>query len=188
MDIDSIAAQIIKDLQATDRLRRKHASFWNFHRKGPKEFGVFTEALRRIESDYGAKIESWAACNPDPPDITFQTANVRIGVEITELVNELALNAQLHDPAAYSMELLRYGVSEAKSQLKEIVIEKEKKVKSVAQNFNSLVLLLHTDEPMISSDHFLDYHLPVPSNIFERIYLLFSHDPAKSGCPIVRLQ
>lgn len=188
MLVEEVAAQILADLGATERLRRKHASFWNFARKGPKEMAVFTEAMGRIAQDLPGPITGWRPVPEDPPDIELTTGAERIGVEITELVNTRALKAQLHAPHTYSEQLLRYGPDQAKTQLAAIVKEKESKIGSVASSYDSVALLIHTDEPLLASEMLADHRLSPASNVYRWVYLLFSYDPAKNECPLVRLQ
>jgi hypothetical protein len=188
MLIDQVAAQIVSDLRATDRLRRRHASFWNFARKGPKEMGVFTEAMQRISEDLPAPISGWRPVDLDPPDVELTSGDERIGVEITELVNPRALRAQVHQNYTYSQELLSYGPEQAKAQIAEIVAEKEAKIRPVIAQYDSVALLIHTDEPMLTSKMLTGHRLQPGSEVYRWVYLLFSYEPEKGECPLVRLQ
>ena len=188
MNVAEVAAQIVADLEATDRLRRKHASFWNFARKGPKEMGVFTEAMGRIEKDLAAPISAWNPVLQDPPDIELISGAERIGVEITELVNPRAVKAQLDQNLSYERELLRYGPDQAKTRIAEIVKEKEAKIRPVISTYDALALLIHTDEPMLDSEMLADHRLTPASAVYRWVYLLFSYEPSKNECPLVRLQ
>jgi hypothetical protein len=188
MSVEEIAAQIVSDLGATDRLSRKHASFWNFAKKGPKEMGVFTEAMERIAEDLDGPITGWSPVHPDPPDIELTSGTDTIGVEITELVNPKALKAQLSGSVTYSEELLDYGPDQAKTQIAEIVKEKEEKIGRAIHRYDAAALLIHTDEPMLTSEMFQCYRLSPPSEVYRWVYLLFSYEPAKNECPLVRLQ
>ncbi|MFZ5565437.1 MAG: hypothetical protein ACOY95_00390 [Pseudomonadota bacterium] len=185
MDTNEVIEQILADLRSTDRLKRRHASFWNFVRKGPKEIAVFTEAMRRIECDVGESITSWSIPVPDPPDIVVTLGSEKIGIEITELVNPKALRAQLHVPERYGIELIQYGAEEAKSRLKDIISEKESKLVLVGDKYDRFILLVHTDEPTLSSDQFRDWKVNLSSSVFCRAYLLFSYEPAYGECPLV---
>lgn len=187
IDQDEIVDAILKGLTKTDSLKRKHAKFWNSHKKSSKELGIFSEAFDGIQADYGNPITGWRRCDNDPPDVEFELAGKRIGVEITELVNEKAINAQIGNSLEYSCELLRFGVLAAEMRIREIINEKEEKVELVAANYDELVLLIHTDEPMLSSDEFRDYRVEKPCRYFHRIYLLFSYEPAKNSSPFIRI-
>lgn len=187
MSVDEIVAQILADLSSTDRLPKKHASFWNFARKGPKEVGVFTEAMQRISDDLPTPITEWTPVREDPPDIEFINGTEKVGVEITELVNPKALKAQLTGSVTYSKELLDYSLGHAKAQIAQIVKDKEDKIRRHIHRYSAAALLIHSDEPMLTSDLFQDYRLSEPSEIYW-VYLLFSYEPAKGECPLMRLQ
>lgn len=188
MSVDEIAAQVVAALQATDRLKRKHASFWNSAKKSSKEMGVFTEAMYRISLDLPNAIDGWNPVDKDPPDIELTYGSEKLALEITELVNPKAISAQIGASPGYSMELVQYGLAEANARLQEIVSDKEAKILRVLPQYTAAALLIHTDEPMLSSDMFEGYFLESKSNVYDWIYLLFSYEPAKGECPLVRLQ
>jgi hypothetical protein len=185
MNANEIVEQILADLKRTDNLKRRHASFWNFVRKGPKEMGVFTEAMYRIERDMCEPITSWSIPVQDPPDIVVNFGAKKIGVEIAELVNYKALHAQLHEPERYGAELVQYGEDIAKTKLNEIISEKEEKLLPVVNQYDAIFLLVHTDEPALSSDQFRNWRVNLSLSILRRIYLLFSYEPAYGECPLV---
>lgn len=188
MCADEIVAQILANLSSTDHLPRKHASFWNFVRKGPKEIGVFTEAMQRISDDLPSPITEWRLVMEDPPDIEFTSGLEKVGVEITELVNSKALKAQLNGSINYSLELLGYSIEDAKAQIAQIVKDKENNIRRNIHRYNAAALLIHTDEPMLTSEMFQDYRLSETSEVYKWVYLLFSYEPAKNECPLIRLQ
>lgn len=152
--------------------------------------GIFTEAMNRIEQDIGEKISGWypVPSNEDPPDIVFNCGESRVAVEITELVNPKAIAAQINNnPLDYSAQLSSYGVSEAVQDLSRILKEKEEKIVPVREKFNQAVLLIHTDEPMLSASKVLASTPILSSEIYSRVYLLFSHEPESNECPLIRL-
>lgn len=188
MSDDDIATQIVAALQATDRLKRKHAPFWNSAKKSSKEMGVFTEVMYRISLDLPNAIDGWNLAEKDPPDIELTCGPDKLALEITELVNPKAICAQISGSPSYSMELVQYGLAEAKARLQKIVSEKEAKILRALPQYTAAALLIHTDEPMLSSDMFEGYLLESKSTVYDWIYLLFSYEPAKGECPLVRLQ
>ncbi|WP_148059345.1 hypothetical protein [Sinobacterium caligoides] len=190
-DKEDAVATLIDNLNKNDSLRRKHASFWNFHNKAAKERGLFAEVYPYFCDVFGEKIEAWGLCEQDPPDIVVSLSNGRLkGVEITELVNERAIDAQLHNPSRYIEELFRFRYREAVVKLHEILVEKERKLKAVQDSYDGLSLLIHTDELLIDSDRFSVEGARVfarGSSVFDGVYLLFSYEPEKERCPIIRL-
>lgn len=190
-DIDNITRQLIEDLEANDALKRRHANFWNFHKKTSKELGLFSEVFERFEKDFEVKIDEWGLTDKDPPDVFANVSSGKvIGIEITELVNEHAIDAQIHFPDRYSTELLSFDFDASVKKLREIVAEKGRKLASVGDLYDELVLLIHTDEFMLKSDQFNTHEHGVTLEMapaVNRIYLLFSYEPDKQTCPLIRL-
>lgn len=191
-EIDEISLKIVESLRRNDQLRRKHADFWNFYKKSSKELGLFSEIFARFEADYESKVIQWGLCEDEPPDIFVSLANGRkVGIEITELVNEASVIAQLKKSPDYSTELIRFGFDEACEEISRILKKKSTKTAPKLTDYDALVLLIHSDEPMLKSDQFLQsgtLRLFERSPIFECVYLLFSYEPDKQECPLIKLE
>jgi hypothetical protein len=185
---DSIVAAVLHALSKTDVLKRKHADFWNSHKKSAKEMALFSEVFERLQVGYSQKISSWKRCENDPPDIEFLMDGRRFGVEITELVNEDAIRAQIQRSPTYPNEVIGFSPDVAKQRLQELIHQKDQKVENVATQYDELLLLVHIDEPMLSSKDFLGYGLPTPSTCFRRVYVLFSCEPENAESPLLRVQ
>lgn len=187
----NIANQIIDSLSENDKLKRKHANFWNYHKKNSKELGIFSEVFNRIESDFMQKITGWGLCEFDPPDIFFKLADGNlVGVEITELVNEQAINYQIKQDQKYNDEVTKFDYGLAVIKLREILESKEQKVSKCNCNYQSLVLLIHTDESLLNSEIFDGKGKQIfsqGSTTFNSVYLLFSYEPKKQENPLIRL-
>jgi hypothetical protein len=190
MEHDELVRLLLESLEKTDALKRRHASFWNSHKKSVKELGVVSELFPQLQNDLGSKIVEWGASERDPPDIRAVLANQRVvGFEVTELVNEAAIDAQIADPARYYPELSRFGLPQAVAGLRRILKEKERKLESLT-GYDQLCLIIHTDEPNFKSDEFLDLPEAIfsePSKVFASVYLLFSYEPDKQKCPVIKL-
>ena len=188
---DEISAAIVEGLRKNDRLRRKHASFWNFYKKSSKELGLFSEIFHRFEIDYGSKVIEWGLCKNDPPDIFADLADGRkIGVEITELVNEAAIDAQIHKPDDYYHHLFQFDFKNACEEVRKLVRHKEAKLSHKMPDYAELALLIHTDEFLLKSDQFMVDVTPRvldSSRVFASIYILFSYEPDKQQCPLIKL-
>lgn len=186
-----ISEIILESLRKNDDLRRKHASFWNFHKKTSKELGLFSELFRRFQRDFGGTILEWGLCDDDPPDIFARLSDGSLkGVEITELVNEKAIHAQIKKTEDYGHELFRFDYEESVKKLRQILAEKEKKLTAKSSSYNGLSLLIHTDEFLLQSDQFAGKEgkiFPGGSELFEGVYLVFSYEPQKQKCPVLRL-
>lgn len=191
-NVDEISSSIVESLRRNDRLRRKHASFWNFHKKSSKELGLFSEIFKNFESDYGSKVIGWGLCEKDPPDVFADLVDGRkIGVEITELVNEAAIDAQIKNLILYPKELLSFGYDRACEEIRRIVEEKEEKLSLVLPSYDELVLLIHTDEFLLKPEQFqptVATQSFKAGRVFQTVYLLFSYEPDKGKCPLIKLQ
>jgi hypothetical protein len=190
-EIDEISQEILESLKKNDGLRRKHANFWNFYKKSSKELGLFSEVFEQFQKDFGVPIEEWGLCDTDPPDIFAKLIDGSVrGVEITELVNEKAIRDQIAGSGEYSQELFRFDYEESKHKLNDILAEKENKVAAIRTEYDSLSLLIHTDEFLLNSELFIGKGPEIFSNsseVFDGVYLLFSYEPAKQKCPLLRL-
>ncbi len=189
---DDITREVIEDLSKNDAQIRKHASFWNFHKKSAKELGIFSEIFDRIEQYEDSQITEWGLCESDPPDIFARFANgMYLGVEITELVNQSAIQAQISASQSYDTELFSFDIPKAQEAIRKIIEIKERKVSKSTEAFDTFALLIHTDEFLLKSDEF-EYEgaklLKGPSEVFSSVYLLFSYEPDKQECPLIRLE
>ena len=186
-----LVEELLKSLSKNDKLSRKHASFWNFYKKASKELGLFSEIFDRFKEDFSENIVEWGLCDFDPPDIYVKLSDGSVkGVEITELVNEKAIKAQISGDPEYHEELFRFDNEAAILKLRNILAEKEKKLSNRFCDYSGLSLLIHTDEFLLKSEQFIDKGneiFPNGSDVFERVYLLFSYEPDKQHSPLVRL-
>lgn len=190
-EITRISEEIIEHLNKNDVQKRKHANFWNFHKKTSKELGIFSEIFEQFQQDSGFPIVNWGLCDTDPPDIFAKLSDGSlIGIEITELVNESAIKAQINNQNDYYEELLRFDFETAVNKLNAILLEKEEKLLLNKSKYNELSLLIHTDEWLLKSEQFVDKGheiFPKNSEIFQKVYLLFSYESDKKKCPLIRL-
>jgi len=190
MDHDEVVQLLLDNLAKTYALKRRHASFWNFHKKSTKELGALSEIFARLQNDLGSKILEWDLCEKDPPDIRMVLSDQRvIGVEVTELVNEAAIQAQITNPSGYQLELSCFGLPEGVNAIRNIVRNKEQKLLALT-GYDQLCLLIHTDEPYFQSQDFIKFPDPIlakPSGVFDSVYLLFSYEPDKQQCPVLNL-
>jgi hypothetical protein len=190
MEHDEIVEILLEGLRKTGALKRRHASFWNSYKKSVKELGIGSELFSQLQTDLGSTIVAWGLCEKDPPDIRANLTDQRsVGIEVTELVNEAAIDAQIANPTRYYTELSRFGLAEAVKALRKILRDKEQKLGSL-KGYANLVLIIHTDEPFVRSDQFLEMPEPIfteRSAVFDVVYLLFSYEPSKQKCPILKL-
>lgn len=188
---EEIVAQILSDLAKNDKKPRKHANFFEFWKKPVKETGIFEEFITKLEEHLGVPIKSWKLADNDPPDIVAELENGQtIGVELTELVNKDAIDAQIHKPEAYSGIALNFGADEALIKINSIIDSKSDKLRNVVSMYDQLILLIHTDEIMLTSATFvksMQNHKLHSSNVFNSVHLMFSYEPASKSYPVVSI-
>ena len=188
---EEIVQELLERIEKNESLQRKHANFRNYFCKNTKETGLFFEVFKRIEKELGSKIANWGLVDNDPPDIFAELKDGRkIGIEITELVNEAAITAQIQRSANYFKEQLRFNVPTACDEISKIVARKSKKSMQAREDYNEILLLIHTDEMLLTSDNFIaesNEVLDIPENIFQSVYLLFSYEPKNGKSPLLKI-
>lgn len=186
LDLDEVK-QVIRDLK---KRSRQHANWFEWIDKPGKELGIaqeFAVALERVTGSVAGHIE----LGGDPPDIVITSKNGETtSVEITELVNQAAIKAQIDESSDYARQIFDWNGGKIMARIEERVRAKEKKCRSLAINDSRVILLLHTDEPRLSEQMVVDAVLecgPIVSDVFGEVWLLFRYDPKTSTYPLIRL-
>ena len=109
-----------------NRRERKHADFFDWFDKPTKEFGIAAEFCQQAARQYGVAYSIADDVPPDlprdPPDVVLKDGGgALIGLEITELVNGKAIDAQIQGRPDYFATALAFGVSSAIERLSETV-------------------------------------------------------------------
>lgn len=188
---DEIVAQILSDLAKNDKMQRRHANFFEFWKKSVKEAGIFEEFIAKLEEHLGVPIKEWDLADNDPPDIIAVLDNSQIvGVELTELVNRDAIEAQIQKPETYSGIALSFGAEEALTTINSIIDSKSGKLGHLASTYDQLILLIHTDEIMLTSADFvksMQKHTFNSSDVFDSVHLMFSYETDSKSYPMVNI-
>jgi len=188
---DEIVAQILEDLAKNDKSPRKHASYFEFWKKSVKEAGIFEEFISALEAHLGTAIVSWRIAENDPPDVIVNLENgLRVGVELTELVNKDAIEAQIQQPETYTGVALAFGNAKALEAIDAIIETKSNKLRHLSSEYDQLILLIHTDEIMLTSTSFVSdmkTHKFIGSDVLHSVHLIFSYEPASKSYPVVTI-
>jgi len=188
---EEIVAQILSDLAKNDKKPRSHANFFEFWKKSVKETGIFEEFIAKLEGHLGIPIKTWKLADNDPPDVIAELENGQtIGVELTELVNKDAIDAQIHKPETYTGIALSFGANEALVKINSIIDSKSNKLRKVVSIYDQLILLIHTDEIMLTSATFVNSmqsHKFHSSDVFNSVHLMFSYEPASKSYPVISI-
>lgn len=187
MDLEVIK----KCIEEFNKLPRQHANHFNWHVKEIKEIGIahdFFFQLENVAEDKLVKIDN----AEDPPDVRVVTSTGKImGIEITELVNEKAIELQIKKDEGYVYELLKWDKEYTLSRIQEIINEKNKLCEQIPPDYHLRVLLIHTDEPKLRSRVIKEYigdHQWPESPSFDEIYLLVGYDPETGRTELIKLK
>lgn len=166
--------------------RRKHASYFQHPDNTVVEIFVLANFLKNVHF-LNEEIYEVQTIKNDPPDVQITTNQRLIGIEITELSNQKAIEIErynFHKFIRYNLEISMknqqkydFTKDEFKKKyiniLKERIAEKNKKCEEIFLNFDSIILLIHTDEECVNY-YEIEEKLDIPINNFEEIYLIKS--------------
>lgn len=176
MDIKKIQQYIDR----TNKLPRKHANFFDSHDKNAKELVIAQDFLQKLGETTG---EFYAEPEKaeDPPDFRVKTsADECIGIEITELVDEEAINFDISgNTSDYHEKIMSWDKDKTITRLTEIIREKDQKCSKKQNLYKSIILLIHTDEPELPPDRLKQYingH-NWDKKGFDKVYILIAYDP-----------
>lgn len=182
---------ISEEMRKARELSRKHANFYNWHKKEVKEYNICGKLLRYLTSQCGEKFED-VRREDDPPDFIVQTCDREIAIELAELVDQEAIENQIKHKLAYpEQEGWTTDSLMRKINGRIAVKDNPKEKESLAKRFGRYIVLLHTDEPELHVDVFDNLFRSdevAPTSLVNEVYLLFSFDPSYGTCPVKRLK
>jgi hypothetical protein len=169
-------------------LPRKYASFYNWDNKNEKEIGICSSFIRVIFNE--DDIESLDLVSKDPPDCLLILKGQKIGIELTELVDQKEIEKNIKCKGQFVP--CFWGKTEVENELNRIITSKEKKAKDkMHHQYDDYILLIHSDEPKIDRNKIpeiiAEYDPPITS-IIKHIYLMLSYEPELKKEPIYKLK
>ena len=184
--------QIAELMRQALQRARGHADFFQWApNRDVEEWGVVNHLRESLQAD-GIEIFRDAVIRGrgnDPPDCEARSPNGdRIAIEVTELVDPAAIVAHkrgdLYTWTSWSQASLRGALQERLSA-------KDQRYSELKGGpYAQYLLLVHTDEPMLSYDSartLLDgVAFKRPAHI-DRAFLLISYDPRLERCPYIEL-
>lgn len=181
-------------LHAIDKLRklkRQHASFYDWSEKQTKESGIVDEFLDPNNHKGIHNYVSFSIPDNDPPDaIIYKEDNEEAQLEITELVNQHAVESQINNNSTYLSEAEKWiERSYFEKQLNERFQIKNKKCSALFSQANNVQLLLHTDEMWLEAcykKHF-EAGVVIQPHIFTNIWLMLSYSPSTKSHQIIQV-
>lgn len=135
---------------------RKHANYYDLSNKDTKESGIAIDFFTLYEKLYGIACKHFNTCE-DPPDIcAIMDDDKHIAIEITELVNQQAIKYQINNDPKYGTELI-WDSEKFEKQLRDIINGKERKIHGHTVKYDSVILLITTNEPKLEAKLIADY-------------------------------
>jgi hypothetical protein len=173
--------------------QRPYAAYWEWPHKPSKEAGIMRDFLASWERAGFPRYEAVTALETDPPDFIAETSSgSRVGIELTELVSEEAIRANVNARRAGSEERT-YRDWQPDAVL--TVIQSNLDDKGAKQfhggPYAEIHVVIHVDEPVIGA---AEYRPRLDGSVFSRplaltrAFVLFSYDPSEGGCPLVELR
>ena len=192
MDTDKPDENILSQLldQATQKKRGYSGFFsWPVDRE-MEELGIVDSLKESLEKTNAGFFNSLLARGRgnDPPDceaMLFEGG--KLGIEVTELVDAEAIMAHKSGNTNHWAEWSEQKLIES--------ITRRLEKKDVSKNikggpYDLYMLVIHTDEPMLS----FDYTYPILSgypfeffSVIKRAFLLMSYEPKYERCPYIEL-
>jgi hypothetical protein len=176
---------IADELDAVTRNLRKYAAFFEWPDKGIKEWDVVEELLRSMHARGDCRYTQVEPVDDNWPDCVIRdSAGVQVGVEVTEFVDQNAVEMCERGMNVYR----EWSDQEIRQKVEQILASKDGKSHH-GNLYSKLILVVHTDEvelrsfrlfPILDASPF-----PRPRNIDEA-YLICSYEPGL-GYPYIRL-
>jgi hypothetical protein len=191
-------SEIVRLMREARHKSRGYAEYWEWaiDKKQAELHAarVLTNFVLNTSRDVG-KISIEIVEN-DPPDVLLTLSNGhRVGIEVTELVDEKAIrNAHRRKRLGLAVDyaFADWGKSRATKSLLSRITVKDKKLASAAGLYDELYLAIVTDETMMdeSAANQAVSDLQISTRFLDRAFLILSYHPAADksiypdGCPI----
>lgn len=182
---------ILQIVEKCRRMKRRHASFYDWHDKQVKESGIVDDFLDPENHKGVHDYVSFSIPDTDPPDaVIYKNNNEEAQLEITELVNKNAIESQINNDSAYSNECLKWTeLGYFEKQLNERIQTKNKKCAALFNHNKNVQLLLHTDEMWLESSYKKHFEAgcTIQPHRFSDIWLMLSYSTATKSYPIIQV-
>ncbi len=189
---DNDDAEFIEALRtAAEGERRGYADFFSWPDRSVAEWGIATTFAEAAPAEPGAPFGHIVPRGQgnDPPDCEAKDCHGRrIGIEITELVSQRAIEQVRRSGEPYSL-LALWTRELFLAQIADLLAKKDAKTLKDPP-YDEYIVLIHTAEmylPAATVDGWLSGHrFPAPKQV-SRAYLLLSYDAHVPGYPYFRL-
>lgn len=182
---------ILEEVKRYAVMKRKHASFFNWHDKRIKESGIVGDFLEPKNHNGIHDYISFNIPEADPPDaLVYRGDGSEVPLEIMELVNESAIDAQIHDKPTYSAECEKWDdIRYFESELNDRIQTKNDKCLKLFNQGKEVQLLLHSDEAWVeaSCERHFEKGINIKEHNFSAVWLMLSYSPKKESCTIIQV-
>ena len=183
--------ELLHRIQHLRKLPRRHASFYDWPDTKIKESGIVDEFLDPTNHKGIHNYVSFSMPDNDPPDaIIYKNDNEEAQLEITELVNQVAIELQIKNDSKYACESIKWiDRSYFEKKLNEIIQIKNEKCKYLFKQKSNVQLLLHTDEMWLETyykKHF-EAGVTIQSHSFTNVWLMLSYSANTKSHQIIQV-
>lgn len=167
---------------------RGYADFFEFYDKNIKERGIaeeFMEALCKSLCLEITDVKQHPNGENKAPDIEFTFGAEKWGVELTELVDQTAIEQVQKG----TLSVANWSEAHLAECIKRRIDAKGKVNWGGDDAYDCYVLLLHTDEPQITEQRLEDVlqQCTFGTKLIDRAFVLMSYDPTKSEYPLLSI-
>ena len=189
--LDRMDMKVFKEeIEKLRKLRRNHADFFNWPDQQVQEKVIGLDFFQKLEESSDEYLENIESAE-DPPDVKITTSKNRVvGVEITELVDQQAIEYEINGDPRYCERVVSWNRENTLEAMESIISRKDAKCENVPKSYDSMVLLIFTDEPRLKSDTLKDYflgHQWSEVNNLNEAYILTGYEPEHGTKCLIRL-
>ena len=179
------------ELQKLNELKRNHADYFEWHDKAVKELNIGLAFFRKLE-ELGSQTLRNIDNAEDPPDVkvTVEGGDI-IGVEITELVDQKAIELEIKKDSNYCFHVVGWDEKNTLEAIQRIITEKDSKCRAVPEYYETVSLLIFTDEPKLpidTLDRYLKSYQPIELKNIDNVYILTGYDPKHGDICLRKIQ
>jgi hypothetical protein len=185
---DSEFARLIR--MEMERTRRRYASFFqcsdqNIEDTGAVESLMESMAMCSVQPLTALRSRGWN----DPPDCeAITTSGMRVGIEVTEMVDQASIEADIVSGA--HVDYAYWDADKLRSQIENRVRKKDTPAEVKGGPYDEYWLVIHCDEPAVRFEDARDWISGMPelrTILISRAFLLIGYSWAYQRCPYVEL-
>jgi hypothetical protein len=190
MDDSEYRDRLGRQLIDAAKKSRGYADFWEWPDQHAKEASImedFLGARNKMGLQRYAKVEQ---LKNDPPDfVATDIEGCKIAIELTELVSEKAIRANLRAKEPKNSVWQDWTQEDVVAAVEKRLQDKDSK-KYLGGPYNEIHVVLHVDEPLVPRQEYVPFLGTVTLAARRQIssaFVLFSFDPATDSYPLVTL-